>query len=104
MSITRYTTPPITFIVEGVDITGATTVYATIRQGRTKISKTGNELTLTKVSSDTQVIFSLSQIEAGQFKKGQAKVQVNWITGGIRYATEDIIVIINENILDEVIS
>ena len=52
MAITRFTTPPISLLVKGVDITAAD-VYVTIEQGGVEINLTGADLTMTAVGSDT---------------------------------------------------
>ena len=104
MSITRFTTPPITLKVVGVDITAAT-VYVTIKQGTTELNLSGAALTLTKVSSDTNITFSLTQAQSGGLNfSAYAEVQVNWIAGGVRYATEIAKLRVLENLYDEVIS
>ena len=104
MAITRFTTPPISLLVKGVDITAAD-VYVTIKQGVTEINFSDAELTLTLNDTDTIVTFSLTQEQAGSMDiRAYAGVQVNWIAGGIRYATEIATVKIYDNLYDEVIS
>ena len=104
MAITRFTTPPISLLVKGVDITAAD-VYVTIKQGTTEINLTDTDLTLTASGDDTQVEFSLTQAQAGSLDFGSyAGIQVNWIDSGVRYATEIANVKIYENLYDEVIS
>ena len=101
-SITRYTTPPIQLLVKDTDITSAD-VYVTLRQGDTVLTLSGNSLTVAASGDDTSVIFQLTQEQAGQFKKANAEVQVNWLSGGIRYATGIQKVAIFDNLLEEVI-
>ena len=104
MAITRFTTPPISLLVKGVDITAAD-VYVTIKQGTTEINLTDTDLTLTAVDDDTQVDFSMTQAQAGSLDFGSyAGIQVNWIKNSVRYATEIANVKIYENLYDEVIS
>lgn len=104
MAITRFTTPPISLLVKGVDITAAD-VYVTIKQNGTEINLDDSALTMSVSDDDTQITFSLTQEQAGSLDvQGYAGVQVNWITGGVRYATEIVKVKIYENLYDEVIS
>ena len=104
MAITRFTTPPISLLVKGVDITAAD-VYVTIKQGTTEINLTDTALTLASSDDDTQVTFALTQEQAGSLNaSGYADIQVNWISGGVRYATEIASVKVSENLYDEVIS
>ena len=103
MAITRFTTPPISLLVKGVDITAAD-VFVTIKQYGVEINLSGDDITLTASGSDTQITFSLSQEQAGSLTaSGYADFQVNWIAGGIRYATEIVSGRVYENLYDEVI-
>ena len=105
MAITRFTTPPIGLLVKGVDITDAETVYVTIEQGSNEINVPKTSLTMTSADSDTQITFSLTQQEAGSLNAtAPSFVQVNWIKGGVRYATAIKKVKVFENLYDEVIS
>lgn len=116
MSITRYTTPPISLLVKGEDITSATEIHVTIKQGMNEIDLTGNDITAAVSGDDTQITFSLTQQQSGSlgiaagirgyanFANAYADVQVNWIAGGVRYATEIVRVKVYDNLLDEVIS
>ena len=104
MAITRFTTPPISLLVKDVDITAAD-VYVTVKQGPNEINLEDTDLTMQVSGSDTQITFSLTQAQAGSLNiNAFAEVQVNWITGGIRYATEIVRVKIYDNLYDEVIS
>lgn len=104
MAITRFTTPPISLLVKGVDITAAD-VYVTIEQGEVEINLTGADLTMTAVESDTQITFSLTQQQAGSLNASAASyIQVNWIASGVRYATMIAKVKVFDNLYDEVIS
>lgn len=84
--VVRGTTPDITLTVpDTVDLTAAETVYATIKQGKTVLTKTSNEFELQAHA----VIIYLSQEESLQFADGEAEVQLNWIFGdGRRNATK----------------
>lgn len=104
MAITRFTTPPISLLVKGVDITAAD-VYVTIKQYDREVNLTDTALTMTTSGDDTQITFSLTQAQAGALDiKAYASVQVNWIDAGVRYATEIANVKVLENLYDEVIS
>lgn len=103
MAITRFTTPPISLLVEGVDITSAD-VYVTVKQGPNEINLTDTDLTMSYANSNTTVTFALTQVQAGSLNANYfSEVQVNWIAGGVRYATEIARVKIYDNLLDEVI-
>lgn len=107
MSITRYTTPPISLLVKGVNLTSATSVYVTLKQSRVVLNIESSPISgmvISQSGDDTQITFSLTQEQAGQFKNAFAEIQVNWISGGIRYATEIAKVMVYNNLLEEVIS
>lgn len=101
----KYTTPTISLIVEGVDIT-AHDIYVTLEQGTTELIKTGSDLTVSTDDGDTSIIFTLTQEESASFDyNNRAAVQVNWITSqGVRSATEIKSIGITKNLLDKVIS
>ena len=72
----RATTPTFTLTVkdEHLDLGQAESVYVTITQGQTSITKSGED-----VSVDQNVCSCwLTQAEALRFQKGAAEVQVNW--------------------------
>lgn len=74
----RGTTPTFTLTVgdSGLDLTQASNVYVTVTQGNKRVTKTGNDLTV----SGNVVSCWLSQTETLAFKSGQtAEIQVNWI-------------------------
>lgn len=104
MAITRFTTPPMGLLVKGVDITGKD-VYVTIEQGTTELTISGASLSMTATDAGTEIVFSLTQEQAGSLKaRDRALVQVNWMDGGSRFATVIVHVSVLENLLDEVIS
>lgn len=105
MSITRFTTPVQGLLVKGHDIT-AKDVYVSIEQGTTELTLTGVRLSMTLTADgDTEIDYTLTQEEAGRFNvKSPASIQVNWMDGGLRYATGMVKVRVFENLLDEVIS
>lgn len=78
MSIVRGTTPTLSCTFgDGIDLTTFESVYVTIRQGSTVITKTGNSLSVTA----RQVDCWLSQEETLSLTTGAAEVQVNWTVG-----------------------
>lgn len=104
----KYTTPTITLVVEGVDLTGKD-IYATLEQGCRELTKKGSDMTVTTEQvgerTDTVMTMMLTQEESASFDFNRnASVQVNWITaGGVRGATEIKKIDVMRNLLDEVI-
>ena len=105
----NFTTPTITLIVEGIDISNLD-VYVTIQQGCYEMTKRGPDLVVTPVQNDnvtdTSIVFTLSQEESASFMfNHSAAIQVNWISQqGVRGATEIKGIPVLRNLLDEVIS
>lgn len=100
----KYTTPTISLIVEGVDIT-AHDIYVTLEQGTTELIKAGSDLIVSTDDGDTSIIFTLTQEESAMFDyNNRAAIQVNWITStGVRCATEIKSIGVLRNLLDKVI-
>lgn len=104
----NFTTPTITLVVEGVDLTGKN-IYATLEQGCRELTKKGSDMNITTETvgerTDTVLTMVLSQEESASFDFNKnAFVQVNWITaGGVRGATEIKKIDVMRNLLDEVI-
>lgn len=104
----NFTTPTITLVVEGVDLTGKN-IYATLEQGCRELTKKGSEMAVTTEQvgerTDTVMTMMLTQEESASFDFNRnASVQVNWITaGGVRGATEIKKIDVMRNLLDEVI-
>ena len=102
--ITQYTTPPISVKVKDIDITDASYIYVTIKQGTTEVTKETTDIIATVSTTDTVLTFALTQEESGSFDPmAYANIQANWIKGGIRYATEIKQITVNGNLLDEVL-
>lgn len=105
----NYTTPTITLVVEGVDLTGKD-IYATLEQGCRQLTKKGSEMTVTTETvgqrTDTVLTMVLSQEESASFDFNRnVYIQVNWIaSNGVRAATEIKAILVMKNLLDEVIS
>ena len=104
----NYTTPTITLIVEGLDIS-THNVYVTLEQGRTELTKKGNDLIINTEQvgqvTNTNITFTLTQQESATFDYNRnVAVQVNWITSaGMRAATEIKQIDVMRNLLDKVI-
>lgn len=104
MAITQFTSPPLGVLVKGVDITEYN-AYVTIEQLDVEFTISGNDLSMTATDDGTEVTFSLTQEQAGQFSpKLPAEIQVNWMEGNVRKATKITKVSVYNNLLDEVIS
>ena len=105
----NYTTPTISLTVEGVDISTAD-IYASFEQGRTEMTKSGTDITVTTDThdqiTDTIVTMTLTQTESALFAFNKpVSVQVNWIfANGSRDATEIKVIPVMRNLLDEVIA
>ena len=105
----NYTTPTISLIVEGVDIT-SNDVYVTLEQGNNELTKSGSDLTIAAETvgqqTNTNISFVLTQEESASFRfNASVAVQVNWISAqGVRAATEIKNVGVMRNLLDKVIA
>lgn len=105
------TTPPITLIIRGVDLTTVESVHVTIKQGGTTITLTGDDIVVTSSLdgnvSVSEITFYLTQTQSIKFLVGDAKIQVNWMyeeNGKIlRNATVASSIFIDEQLLNEVI-
>ncbi len=100
----NYTTPTISLTVEGVDLSGMDT-YVSLEQGQKELTKTGDDLIIEPVESDTSIVFTLSQTESAFFDFGKSvSVQVNWVSSSnVRDATEIKTFPVMRNLLDKVI-
>ena len=104
----NYTTPTISLVVEGVDITEKD-VYVTLEQGRIELTKTGTDLIMeaeqVEQVTNTNITFTLTQTESALFNYNRnVAIQVNWISSaGVRDATEIKSIDVMRNLLDEVI-
>jgi hypothetical protein len=104
----NYTTPVIKLMVEGIDLTGYD-VYVTLEQGQKELTKSGTDLIIQAVTvgqnTDTEIDFSLTQEESGSFDFNRTvSIQVNWISSGVRSATDIKTIPVMRNLLDEVIA
>ena len=104
----RYTTPTLTLIVRGVDLSGADAVVVSLRQrmrGRTNAHEVDVDATATYDGTDSTLTVTLTQEQtAGFFADQPVSVQVNWTEGDTRNATTIALVPWGENLLDEVMA
>lgn len=73
----RGTTPTFTFTIKDdtVDLTEATNVYVTLRQGSKEITKTGDDL---EIDARTVNVFLKQEESLGLIETVNAEVQINW--------------------------
>lgn len=101
MSIPRGVTPTftLTFSDQNLDLTQASHVYVTFRNGIT-ITKSDSDLTI----SAKQIDVYLTQEETLAFRQGATAIQVNWTHGdGSRSASEAVSYSFSNNLLDVVV-
>lgn len=98
-----YTTPQITLLIEGIDLTGQDKdIYVSIGN-KCLVTKSGEDVSAVLSGEDTLVYVRLTQEESARLL-GLCKVQVNWINDqGIREATEIETIEVTPNMLQEVI-
>lgn len=83
----RGTTPTITIRVIGEDFADST-MYVTLEQGCTEMTKTGNDVIVTPTEEGSTVALFLTQEETLRFTKGTARIQIRWINeSGIAQAS-----------------
>ncbi len=84
----RGTTPDYILTIEGWDLTDKT-VFVTIRQNGTQLTKTGVELSIATDDNGSTIAFMLSQKDTLSLQEGNAEVQVRFIdSDGVALATE----------------
>ena len=100
----QYTTPTLSIKVKGVDLTDADTVWVTLANSTRTVTITKDEPTLSVSGSDTTCTITLTQEETRRFApKAKVDVQVNWMDGAIRCATDIASITAFENLLKEVL-
>lgn len=100
----QYTTPTLSIKVKGVDLTSADSVWVTIANTARTVTITKDDPTLTVDNGDTICTVTLSQDETRRFfPKAKVDIQVNWMTGDVRCATDIASVTAFENLLKEII-
>lgn len=83
----RGTTPDFTLTLP-VDLTDCT-VYVTVRDRRTAITKSGEELSVTAGTGSSVILMWLTQEDTLKLKEGGAEIQVRYINeAGVAKATE----------------
>lgn len=84
----RGTTPSHILTIEGYDLTG-TRIYVTLSSGRSKVTKTNEDLTVSYENETTSILLFLTQEDTLGLPTGTAEIQVRWIdSDGIAQATE----------------
>ena len=100
----RGTTPDYILTLAGVDLTGQT-VYVTIRQGYTVLTKTNDELGIATDAEGSTIAFCLSQQDTLNLSEGAAEIQVKFIDStGYVQATNIVTITVNKALLERVIS
>jgi len=96
----QYTDAPITFTVEGVDMTQITQPHVTFRQGDTVV-----DVTDLNILDAGNFALSLTQAETSRFRVGAVKIQLNFFDGNGKRCASDIATVDAElNILKRVIT
>ena len=73
------TTPAVTLSIPNggdLDLTGADSVFVTVKQGFRTVTKQGEDLEI----RPQEVTFRLTQEESLGFTEGRAEVQLNWLS------------------------
>ena len=103
MGVARATTPTftLTFDEQGLDLTQAENVYVTFSSGGKKVTKTGEDLTVT----ENTISVYLSQEDTIGWRKGEVLIQANWTLSDGQYrASSDIVRCdVSNQLLDEVV-
>lgn len=98
----QYTTPVVQLRIDGHTVSGD--VYVTFANKARNVTLTISNPTVTVDSDGTTIEAHLTQTETGKFWYGEdVSVQVNWMAGTQRYATEIANVPWNENLIKEVL-
>lgn len=100
----QYTTPTLELTVKN-QLLSAADVYVTLKHSGGVITRSGNEITVTETGGNSVIAVPFTQQETGAFENGETiAVQVNWMVGDNRMATEVAYVRVTENLLKEVLS
>ena len=101
----QWTTPTLRLTVRGADLTG-TDVHATIKQGsRDPIEGEVTSVTYDSEADATVVLADFTQLQTGGIRKGDATVQLNFVTAeGKRLATAEKRVEVGDNHIKEVLA
>lgn len=100
----QWTTPTLRLTVRGADLTG-TDVYATIKQsGRDPIEGEVTSVTYDAEDEATVVLADFTQAQTGGIRRGEATVQLNFVTvDGRRLATAEKRIEVGDNHIKEVL-
>ena len=101
----QWTTPTLRLTVRGADLTG-TDVHATIKQGgRDPIEGEVTSVTYDAEAEATVVLADFTQVQTGGIRKGDATVQLNFVTAeGKRLATSEKRIEVGDNHIKEVLA
>ena len=101
----QWTTPTLRLTVRGADLTG-TSVHATIKQGgRDPIEGEVTSVTYDGEADATVVLADFTQEQTGRLRKGEATVQLNFVTpDGRRLAVAEKRIEVGDNHIKEVLS
>lgn len=99
-----WTTPTLCLTVRGADLTG-TEVHTTIKQsGRDPIEGEITSVTYDVDEGATVVLADFTQLQTGRVRKGEATVQINFVTAeGRRLATAEKRIEVGDNHIKEVL-
>lgn len=101
MTVTRGTTPTLTFI-PGADLTQANNVYVTFRTGDREITKSTENDSL--VITPETVSVRLAQADTLAFAPGVMLVRINWtFSDGSRMCSDDSVIYVRDNFPSEVL-
>ena len=93
----RFTTPPVMIQVDEADLSSFDEIYVTFSQAGVRIDKTPT------IDDDTLIV-KLSQSESASFNKEfPCRVMVNAMKNGDRYASDEMLMNVKENLLPEVL-
>lgn len=101
----QFTTPTLPLEAEGVDITGADYVWVTFASKSRNhiITKDKESLILEYNGKDTLITVELTQQETGSFLINErVDIEINWMNGTKRGATEIKTINVKENLLNKV--
>lgn len=98
----RWTTPD--FIVNVDDDLTGMDVYVSIKQLKTQIDLTGDDLLIAVDEGGSTIAFRLTQQQSGSLSIGSAKCQVNVVDpNGRRNATYEFAINVSENLINRVL-
>ena len=101
----QWTTPTLRLTVRGADLTG-TSVHATIKQGgRDPIEGEVTSCVYDADENATVVLADFTQVQTGRIRRGEATVQINFVTAeGKRLATSEKRIEVGDNHIREVLA